>query len=60
MTDLEGKVAFVTGASRGIGASIAQALSSAGVRLGLASRSGDDLGCPTRSVSRATSAVSIK
>ncbi len=46
MTDLEGKVAFVTGASRGIGASVAQGLSSAGVRLGLASRSGDDLGLP--------------
>lgn len=44
MTDLEGKVAFVTGASRGIGAAVARALSSKGVRLGLASRSGDDLG----------------
>ncbi len=46
MTDLDGKVAFVTGASRGIGAAVAQALSSAGVRLGLASRSGDDLELP--------------
>jgi NADP-dependent 3-hydroxy acid dehydrogenase YdfG len=44
MTDLDGKVAFVTGASRGIGTAIARALSSAGVSLGLASRSGDDLG----------------
>jgi NADP-dependent 3-hydroxy acid dehydrogenase YdfG len=44
MTDLDGKVAFVTGASRGIGAAVARALSSNGVRLGLASRSGDDLG----------------
>ena len=44
MTQLDGKVAFVTGASRGIGAAVARALSSAGVRLGLASRSGDDLG----------------
>jgi NADP-dependent 3-hydroxy acid dehydrogenase YdfG len=44
MTDLDGKVAFVTGASRGIGAAVARALSNNGVRLGLASRSGDDLG----------------
>lgn len=44
MTDLEGKVAFITGASRGIGAAVARALSSKGARLGLASRSGDDLG----------------
>jgi 3-oxoacyl-[acyl-carrier protein] reductase len=44
MGGLEGKVAFVTGASRGIGAAVAGALSREGVRLGLASRSGDDLG----------------
>src|SRR5437879_10111264 len=44
MTRLEGKVAIVTGASRGIGAAVARALAEAGVRLGLASRSGDDLG----------------
>jgi 3-oxoacyl-[acyl-carrier protein] reductase len=46
MTVLDGKVAFVTGASRGIGAAVARALSSEGVKLGLASRSGDDLGLP--------------
>jgi NADP-dependent 3-hydroxy acid dehydrogenase YdfG len=44
MTRLEGKVAVVTGASRGIGAAVARSLAERGVRLGLASRSGDDLG----------------
>ncbi len=44
MQSLEGNVALITGASRGIGASIAAALATAGVRLGLGSRSGDDLG----------------
>ncbi len=43
---LEGKVAFITGASRGIGAAVARALSAEGVKLGLASRSGADLGLP--------------
>ena len=44
MDSLAGKVALVTGASRGIGAAVARALDGQGVRLGLASRSGDDLG----------------
>jgi 3-oxoacyl-[acyl-carrier protein] reductase len=43
---LEGRVAFVTGASRGIGAAVARALHGAGAQLVLASRSGDDLGLP--------------
>jgi 3-oxoacyl-[acyl-carrier protein] reductase len=41
---LEGKVAFITGASRGIGAAVARSLAGEGVKLGLASRSGADLG----------------
>lgn len=44
MQTLDGRVALVTGASRGIGAAVARALDEAGVRLALASRSGDDLG----------------
>jgi NADP-dependent 3-hydroxy acid dehydrogenase YdfG len=44
MDTLDGRVALITGASRGIGAAIARTLHQAGMRLGLASRSGDDLG----------------
>jgi NADP-dependent 3-hydroxy acid dehydrogenase YdfG len=41
---LEGKTAVITGASRGIGAAVARMLHDRGCNLGLASRSGDDLG----------------
>jgi 3-oxoacyl-[acyl-carrier protein] reductase len=41
---LEGKVAFVTGASGGIGAAVSRKLAEQGVKVGLASRRGDDLG----------------
>lgn len=44
MASIAGRAAFVTGASRGIGAAVSQALHEAGVRVALASRSGDDLG----------------
>ena len=44
MEELDGKVALVTGASGGIGAAVAKSLADHGVRVGLASRSGDDLG----------------
>ncbi len=60
---LQGKTAVITGASRGIGASVARMLHDRGVKLGLASRSGDDLGldgvlaqpCDVRSLVELTS-----
>jgi NADP-dependent 3-hydroxy acid dehydrogenase YdfG len=42
--NLEGKTAMITGASGGIGAAVARLLHDRGVKLGLASRRGSDLG----------------
>jgi NADP-dependent 3-hydroxy acid dehydrogenase YdfG len=44
VADISGNVAFVTGASRGIGAATSRLLAQAGVRVALASRKGEDLG----------------
>ena len=44
MSDIEGRVALITGASRGLGAAIARALDERGAKLALASRSGEDVG----------------
>ena len=44
MSEIDGRVALITGASRGLGAAIARALDARGAKLALASRSGDDLG----------------
>lgn len=41
---LQDRIAFVTGASRGIGAAVARRLHAVGARVALASRGGDDLG----------------
>jgi NADP-dependent 3-hydroxy acid dehydrogenase YdfG len=49
---LEGKTAVITGASGGIGAAVARMLDERGVNLGLASRSGDDLGIENAVASR--------
>ena len=40
------RVAFITGASRGVGAAVGRAFHEAGAKVALASRGGDDLGLP--------------
>src|SRR5258708_39652784 len=50
---LSGKVALVTGASRGIGAEIARELAREGCAVVLAARSGDDLRRPAAEVQAA-------
>jgi NAD(P)-dependent dehydrogenase (short-subunit alcohol dehydrogenase family) len=57
------RVAFVTGASRGVGAAVARAFHGDGMKVALASRSGDDLGiglgveCDVRSPDSVSAAV---
>jgi NAD(P)-dependent dehydrogenase (short-subunit alcohol dehydrogenase family) len=42
--DLNGRITLITGASRGTGAAIARRFAEAGAKVGMLSRSGDDLG----------------
>jgi NADP-dependent 3-hydroxy acid dehydrogenase YdfG len=57
------RVAFITGASRGVGAAVARAFQGDGMKVALASRSGDDLGiglgleCDVRSPDSVATAV---
>jgi NADP-dependent 3-hydroxy acid dehydrogenase YdfG len=57
------RVAFITGASRGVGAAVARAFQGDGMKVALASRSGDDLGlgvgleCDVRSPDSVAAAV---
>ncbi|MDH3248533.1 MAG: SDR family oxidoreductase [Acidimicrobiia bacterium] len=54
MTKLEGKVAVITGGSKGIGRAIAEALARQGADCMLAARTGEDLEAAARDISSAT------
>lgn len=53
MTDLKGKTALVTGASRGLGEGVARALASQGVRVMLAARDGNAAAAVAREIAAA-------
>src|SRR5207245_9806061 len=57
---LDGKVALVTGASRGIGAAIARELAAAGARVALAGREEATLQEVAASLPRASAALALK
>ena len=57
MGSLRGKVAIVTGASRGIGKAIALALAKEGMRVGLVARSEADLGTVAQQIEQAGSSA---
>jgi NADP-dependent 3-hydroxy acid dehydrogenase YdfG len=46
MSAMDGRVALVTGASRGVGAAVSRMFAERGAKVALLSRSGDDLGLP--------------
>jgi NAD(P)-dependent dehydrogenase (short-subunit alcohol dehydrogenase family) len=60
MTSLEGKVALVTGAGRGIGKAVSLSLAKSGCRVVLAARSGDQLNEVQKEISaRGSNALSV-
>lgn len=57
MTDMQGKVVVITGASRGIGAAAAKAFAGAGARVALLARSGDEISALAAQIGEAALAV---